>query len=135
MLNFEFKNPTKILFGKGEIAKISNEIPTDARILMIYGGGSIKNNGVYDQVKAALKDHTLYEFGGVPANPEYEVLINAISFIKENNITYLLAVGGGSVIDGTKFISAAAHYDGEPWDILRKQVKTLKGKECRSEVS
>ncbi len=127
MLNFEFKNPTKILFGKGEIAKISNEIPKDARILMIYGGGSIKNNGVYDQVKAALKDHTLYEFGGVPANPEYEVLINAISFIKENNITYLLAVGGGSVIDGTKFISAAAHYEGEPWDILRKQVRTFEG--------
>lgn len=129
MLNFEFKNPTKILFGKGEIAKISNEIPKDAKILMIYGGGSIKNNGVYDQVKEALKDHELYEFGGVPANPEYEVLIKAVSFIKENGITYLLAVGGGSVIDGTKFISAAANYDGEPWDILRKQVRTFEGEE------
>jgi len=74
MLNFEFKNPTKILFGKGEIAKISKEIPKDARILMIYGGGSIKNNGVYDQVKEALTDHEVYEFGGVPTNPEYEVL-------------------------------------------------------------
>ncbi len=69
----------------------------------------------------------MYEFGGVPANPEYEVLINAISFIKENNINYLLAVGGGSVIDGTKFISATANYDGEPWDILRKQVRTFEG--------
>ncbi|SDI24858.1 iron-containing alcohol dehydrogenase [Chryseobacterium jejuense] len=127
MLNFEFKNPTKILFGKGEIAKISKEIPQDAKILMIYGGGSIKNNGVYDQVKEALKDHELHEFGGVPANPEYEVLINAISFIKENNINYLLAVGGGSVIDGTKFISAAANYNGEPWDILRNQVRTFEG--------
>ncbi|OCA68666.1 aldehyde reductase, partial [Chryseobacterium contaminans] len=80
-----------------------------------------------DQVKEALKDHELYEFGGVPANPEYEVLINAISFIKENNINYLLAVGGGSVIDGTKFISAAANYNGEPWDILRNQVRTFEG--------
>jgi len=127
MLNFEFKNPTKILFGKGEIAKISNEIPSDARVLMIYGGGSIKNNGVYNQVKEALKNHQLYEFGGVPANPEYEVLINALSFIKENNITYLLAVGGGSVIDGVKFISAAANYVGEPWEILKKPVRTFEG--------
>lgn len=127
MLNFEFKNPTKILFGKGEIAKISNEIPKDAKILMIYGGGSIKKNGVYDQVKEALKDHDLHEFGGVPANPEYEVLINALSFIKENKINYLLAVGGGSVIDGVKFLSAAANYEGEPWEILKKPVRTFEG--------
>jgi NADP-dependent alcohol dehydrogenase len=127
MLNFEFKNPTKILFGKGEIAKISNEIPKDAKILMIYGGGSIKKNGVYDQVKEALKDHNLHEFGGVPANPEYEVLVNALSFIKEKNINYLLAVGGGSVIDGVKFLSAAANYEGEPWEILTKPVRTFEG--------
>jgi NADP-dependent alcohol dehydrogenase len=127
MLNFEFKNPTKILFGRGEIAKISNEIPKDAKILMIYGGGSIKSNGVYDQVKEALKNHDLYEFGGVPANPEYEVLINALQVIKEKNITFLLAVGGGSVIDGTKFLSAAANYTGEPWEILTKPVRTFEG--------
>lgn len=127
MLNFEFKNPTKILFGKGEIAKISNEIPKDAKILMIYGGGSIKNNGVYDQVKTALKDYDLHEFGGVPANPEYEVLVNALSFIKEKNINYLLAVGGGSVIDGVKFLSAAANYEGKPWEILKKPVRTFEG--------
>lgn len=127
MLNFEFKNPTKILFGKGEIAKISKEIPQDAKILMIYGGGSIKSNGVYDQVKEALKDHELHEFGGVPANPEYEVLIRALQVIKEKNISYLLAVGGGSVIDGTKFLSAAANYNGEPWEILKKPVRTFEG--------
>lgn len=127
MLNFEFKNPTKILFGKGEIAKISNEIPKESKILMIYGGGSIKSNGVYDQVKEALKEHDLHEFGGVPANPEYEVLVNALNFIKENNINYLLAVGGGSVIDGVKFLSAAANYDGEPWEILKKPVRTFEG--------
>ncbi|CAD7816671.1 Alcohol dehydrogenase YqhD [Chryseobacterium aquaeductus] len=127
MLNFELKNPTKILFGKGEISKISKEIPQDAKILMIYGGGSIKNNGVYDQVKDALKEHNLHEFGGVPANPEYEVLVKALQFIRENKITYLLAVGGGSVIDGVKFLSAAAKYEGEPWDILKRPVRTLEG--------
>jgi NADP-dependent alcohol dehydrogenase len=127
MLNFEFKNPTKILFGKGEIAKISNEIPKDANILMIYGGGSIKSNGVYDQVKEALKDHQVHEYGGVPANPEYEVLVEALQVIKEKKITYLLAVGGGSVIDGTKFLSAAANYTGEPWEILKKPVRTFEG--------
>lgn len=127
MLNFELKNPTKILFGKGEIAKISKEIPRDAKILMIYGGGSIKKNGVYDQVKEALKDYDLHEFGGVPANPEYAVLLEALSFIKENNITFLLAVGGGSVIDGVKFLSAAANYDGEPWEILKNSVRTMEG--------
>lgn len=125
MLNFELKNPTKILFGKGEIAKISKEVPQDAKVLMIYGGGSIKSNGVYDQVKDALKNHDVQEFGGVPANPEYEVLVKALQFIKENNITYLLAVGGGSVIDGVKFLSAAANYNGEPWEILKKPVRTL----------
>lgn len=127
MLNFEFKNPTKILFGKGEIAKISKEIPQDSKILMIYGGGSIKKNGVYDQVKDALKNHEVHEFGGVPANPEYEVLIKALHYIKENKITYLLAVGGGSVIDGVKFISAAANYNGEPWEILTKPLRTMEG--------
>ena len=127
MLNFELKNPTKILFGKGEIAKISKEVPQDAKVLMIYGGGSIKSNGVYEQVKDALKNHDVQEFGGVPANPEYEVLVKALQFIKENNITYLLAVGGGSVIDGVKFLSAAANYDGEPWEILKKPVRTFEG--------
>lgn len=125
MLNFEFKNPTKILFGEGEIAKIKNEIPKESKILMIYGGGSIKNNGVYDQVKSALKDFSVLEFGGIPANPEYDVLMDALRIIREENITYLLAVGGGSVIDGTKFLSAASNYDGEPWDILKKGVRTM----------
>lgn len=127
MLNFELKNPTKILFGKGEIAKLAKEIPQDANILMLYGGGSIMKNGVYDQVKDALKGHKIEEFGGIPANPEYEVLMEALKIIKEKNINYLLAVGGGSVIDGTKFLSAAANYDGEPWDILKKSVRTFEG--------
>ena len=128
MLNFEFKNPTKIIFGKGEICKISKEIPKDAKILVLYGGGSIKTNGVYDQVKEALKDHQWQEFGGIPANPEYEVLLNALKIIKNENISFMLAVGGGSVIDGAKFLSAAAYFDGEPWDILKTGYRTMEGK-------
>ena len=128
MKNFEFKNPTKILFGKDQIGKIKSEIPKDAKVLMLYGGGSIKTNGVYEQVISALSDHKLVEFGGIPANPEYAVLMEALKVIKEENITFLLAVGGGSVIDGTKFLSAAALYKGdEPWDILTNNISTSNG--------
>jgi NADP-dependent alcohol dehydrogenase len=128
MKNFEFKNPTKIIFGKDQIKSIKNEIPAEAKVLMLYGGGSIKKNGIYEQVKTALADHQVMEFGGIPANPEYEVLLNALKVIKDENISYLLAVGGGSVIDGTKFLSAAALYDGaEPWDIPKNKISTLKG--------
>ncbi len=125
MQNFEFKNPTKIIFGKGQIASLSKEIPDNAKILMLYGGGSIKKNGIYDQVKEALKGKSYQEFGGIPANPEYEILLKALKIIKEEKIDFLLAVGGGSVIDGTKFLASAAYYDGEsPWDILAKRIRT-----------
>nr|MBC7613063.1 iron-containing alcohol dehydrogenase [Pseudopedobacter sp.] len=128
MLNFEFKNPTKIIFGKGQIEKVASEIPANAKILMLYGGGSIKKNGIYEQVKNALKSFEVVEFGGIPANPEYEILMDALKIIKDEKITYMLAVGGGSVIDGTKFLSSAALYDGEtPWDILKNSIKTEKG--------
>ncbi|WP_069660095.1 iron-containing alcohol dehydrogenase [Arcticibacter eurypsychrophilus] len=128
MLNFEFKNPTKILFGKGQISNLAKEIPQNAKILMLYGGGSIKKNGIYEKVKEALTGFTVVEFGGIPANPEYAVLMEALQIIKEQDITYLLAVGGGSVIDGTKFLSSAALYEGDnPWDILTNSIKTEKG--------
>ena len=128
MLNFEFKNPTKIIFGKGQIEKVATEIPANAKVLMLYGGGSIKKNSIYEQVKNALKGFEVIEFGGIPANPEYEILMDALKIIKEEKITYMLAVGGGSVIDGTKFLSSAALYDGEtPWDILKNSIKTEKG--------
>jgi len=128
MLNFEFKNPTKIIFGKGQIGNLSKEIPENAKVLMVYGAGSIKSNGIYEQVKDALADYEVLEFSGVPANPEYEVLMEALKVIKEENITYLLAVGGGSVIDGVKFLSSAALYTGDtPWDILKNAIKTEKG--------
>ena len=128
MNNFEFKNPTKIIFGKNTIEKLENEIPKDAKVLLLYGGGSIKKNGIYEQVKTALANVNIIEFGGIPANPEYAILIEALKVIKDENITYLLAVGGGSVIDGTKFLSSAALYDGDtPWDILSKNIRTEKG--------
>ncbi len=127
MNNFEFKNPTKIIFGKNTIEKLENEIPKDAKVLLLYGGGSIKKNGIYDQVKTALAKVDVVEFGGIPANPEYSVLLDALKVIKDENITYLLAVGGGSVIDGTKFLSAAAVFEGDsPWDILAKSIRTEK---------
>ena len=128
MNNFDFQNPTKILFGKGQIEKLSNEIPEDAKVLLLFGGGSIKKNGIYEQVSKALSNFEVIEFGGIPANPEYEVLMEALDIIKAEKVTFLLAVGGGSVIDGTKFLSSAALYEGdEPWDILSKNKRTIKG--------
>jgi len=128
MLNFEYMNPTKIIFGKGQIAKLTKEIPQGAKVLLLYGGGSIKTNGIYDQVKLALKDFEVLEFSGIPANPEYEILMEALKIIKAEQITFMLAVGGGSVIDGVKFLSSAALYEGEePWDILKKSIRTEKG--------
>ena len=128
MNNFELINPTKVLFGKGQIANLTKEIPQGAKVLMVYGGGSIKNNGIYEQVTQALKGFEVVEFGGVPANPEYAVLMDALKVIKDEHITYMLAVGGGSVIDGVKFLSAAALYQGDsPWDILKNSIKTEVG--------
>ncbi len=128
MNNFDFQNPTKIVFGKDQIKNLSKEIPTNAKVLLVYGGGSIKMNGVYDQVKAALADFKVLEFGGIPANPEYAVLMDALKVIKNENITFLLAVGGGSVIDGVKFLSAAAVYEGDdPWNILKNSERSFVG--------
>ena len=118
MHNFEYYNPTRIVFGKGTIARIEDLIPKNKKILITYGGGSIFKNGVMDQVKLALNGHNFTEFGGIEPNPEYETLMKAVKVVKDENIDYLLAVGGGSVLDGTKFIAAAALYDGEPWEIL-----------------
>ncbi|MGM0542148.1 MAG: iron-containing alcohol dehydrogenase [Pseudomonadota bacterium] len=122
MLNFTFHNPTKIHFGEDQIQLIASEIPTNAKVLVIYGGGSIKYNGVYKQVVNALVEHTWFEFSGIEPNPKYDTLMKAQDIIQQQDIDYLLAVGGGSVIDGAKFIAAAALYEGEdPWDILAKQ--------------
>lgn len=122
MYNFEYKNPVKIIFGKGTISKVAGEIPKNVKILLTYGGGSIKQNGVYDQVKNALKDAEILEFGGIEVNPHYETCMKAVEIVKAENIGFLLSVGGGSVLDATKFIAAAAQYEhGDPWDILAKR--------------
>ncbi|MFZ6844921.1 iron-containing alcohol dehydrogenase [Undibacterium sp. RuTC16W] len=121
MLNFDFYNPTQIMFGKGRIADLDKVIPADARVLVLYGGGSIKQNGVFDQVMSALGARSIIEFSGIEPNPSYETLMQAVDSAKKNKIEFLLAVGGGSVIDGTKFIAAAILFDGEdPWAILEK---------------
>ncbi|MFV0290523.1 MAG: iron-containing alcohol dehydrogenase [Mangrovibacterium sp.] len=127
MLNFTYKNPTKILFGKGQIANITKEIPQDAKILLTYGGGSIFKNGVYDQVRAATEGLNIIEFGGIEPNPKYETLMQAVEICRQEKITFLLAVGGGSVLDGTKFI-AAAHFvkEDDTWDILKTGGKIIK---------
>ncbi len=127
MNNFNFYNPVKILFGKGKIAELRKNIPETSRILMVYGGGSIYKNGVYDQVTAALKGFSVVEFGGIEPNPKYETLMKAVKVVKAEKIDFLLAVGGGSVLDGTKFIAAAALYEGESaWDIAAKQISVSK---------
>ncbi|WP_462152349.1 iron-containing alcohol dehydrogenase [Pseudoalteromonas xiamenensis] len=120
MLNFSFVNPTQIHFGKDQIAHIAKAIPATAKVLVTYGGGSIKSNGVYDQVVAALKDHAWGEFSGIEPNPSYQTCMKAVELIKQEGYDFILAVGGGSVIDGSKFIAAAAKFAGEPWDILAK---------------
>ncbi|WP_441003427.1 iron-containing alcohol dehydrogenase [Pseudocolwellia agarivorans] len=127
MLNFSFQNPTKIHFGEDQIHLIAKEIPADAKVLLVYGGGSIKSNGVYDQVVAALADHTWFEFSGIEPNPKYQTLMKSLEIIEKEDIDYLLAVGGGSVVDGAKFIAAAALFEGDdPWDILAKQTPVEK---------
>lgn len=126
MKNFSFYNPTKIIFGAEQIAAISKEVPANARVMLAYGGGSIKKNGVYDQIIAALGDRLVSEFAGIEANPEYETLVRAAKQVQADNIDFILAAGGGSVIDGVKFIAAAAHYEGDPWEIMTKGGKVVK---------
>lgn len=118
MKNFVFQNPTKLVFGKGQISLLPQLIPADARLMITFGGGSAKRNGVYQQVVDALKGRTFVEFWGIEANPRVETLRKAIAEGKQHNITYLLAVGGGSVLDGTKLIAAGIVSDKDAWDIV-----------------
>lgn len=127
MLNFELYNPVKLIFGKGEIEKLSTLLSKESKILVAYGGGSIFKNGVYDQVKTALQGFDVVEFGGIEANPYYETLMKAVEIIREQKIDFILAVGGGSVIDGVKFISAAVHFQGNPMDILHQRILFKEG--------
>ncbi|WP_041278448.1 iron-containing alcohol dehydrogenase [Desulfotalea psychrophila] len=118
MLDFNFRNPTNILFGRGKIATINEHISPGSRVLILYGGGSVRANGTLAQATAALAGYTLFEFSGIEPNPSYETLMKAVELVQDESIDFLLAVGGGSVIDGTKFVAAAALFEGEPWSIL-----------------
>ena len=120
MRDFNFQNPTRILFGRGQIETLGDHIAADARVLLIAGGGSLRENGGLAQVKAALGERTVFEFWGVKPNPDLQMLLPALSIIKNESIDFLLAVGGGSVIDGAKFIAAAALTPVEPWNLLAK---------------
>ena len=116
-MKFSYVNPTLIQFGQQQIAALTDLIAKDQKVLVVYGGGSIKKNGVYDEVAAALEGFDWVEFSGVGANPTIEVLDQAVKICKEQDIDFVLGVGGGSVIDGVKYIAASAVYDGEGWDI------------------
>ncbi|WP_295333768.1 iron-containing alcohol dehydrogenase [Flavobacterium sp.] len=122
MLNFELYNPTQYVFGKGQTQKLATLVPQNAKVLLAYGGGSIFKNGVYNQVKSALNGFEVVEFGGIEPNPRFETLMKAVEIIREQHINFILAVGGGSVIDGVKFISGAVNYEGNPIEILKNRV-------------
>ncbi|MFD2232735.1 iron-containing alcohol dehydrogenase [Phaeospirillum tilakii] len=126
MLDFAYVNPTKILFGAGCIAKLGKEIPADAHVLVTYGGGSAERNGTLAEVEAALPGRRISRFGGIEPNPTYETLMRAVEQARRDGVDFLLAVGGGSVIDGTKFIAAAIPFEGEPWDILARQARVTR---------
>jgi len=119
MKDFEFYNPVKVFFGKDQVAQITGQVPAGSKVILIYGGGSIFKNGVYDRVKDALKGFDLTEFGGIEPNPTYETSMKAVEVIRQKKISYIIAAGGGSVIDAAKFIAAAALFKkGDPWKIL-----------------
>lgn len=122
MNNFVLYNPTNYIFGKGQTEKLATLIPQGTKILLAYGGGSIFKNGVYEQVKSALTGFEIVEFGGIEPNPRFETLMKAVEIIRQKNLTFILAVGGGSVIDGVKFISGAVHFEGNPIEILKNRV-------------
>ena len=123
MLNFDYYNPTRIVFGKDSIARIDKLVPASARVLILYGGGSAERNGTLAEVEAALGARTLQRFGGIEPNPSYETLMGAVEQVRREKLDFLLAVGGGSVIDGAKFVAAAVNYVGEPWNILETSGK------------
>lgn len=115
---FTYHNPTQIHFGRDSFGKLSSLIPADARVLLLYGGGSIRQNGIYDQVREALAKHDVLDFGGVEANPTLATLNRAVAAVRAESRDFILAVGGGSVCDGAKFVAAAALYEGDGWDIV-----------------
>ncbi|WP_428825173.1 iron-containing alcohol dehydrogenase [Azonexus sp. IMCC34842] len=127
MLNFTFHNPTKIIFGSETIQKLNELVPAQARVLILYGGASARKNGTLDEVKAALGQRTVQEFGGIEANPTFETLMRAVDQVRNEKLDFLLAVGGGSVIDGSKFVAAAVPFAGDPWEIMLAHGANVQG--------
>jgi len=125
MQNFDFCNPTHIIFGKDRLGDIDAQVPADARVMITYGGGSAKKSGLIEKVKAALGKRTVFEFNGIEANPQYETLMKAVEFVRKEKIDFIMAVGGGSAIDGTKFICLASHYHGDARDLLKFGFKQI----------
>ena len=123
MLNFEFQNPTKLIFGKGSIAKIERQFSRPTKIMLTFGGGSVKRNGVYDQVINALKGHEIVEFWGIEPNPKVETLRRAVELGKAENVEFIIAVGGGSTLDGTKLIACAICSEHDAWDLVLDPTK------------
>ncbi len=121
MYNFDFYNPTRIVFGKDRLNELDALVPQDVNVLVLYGGGSVKKFGTLAKVTKALGNRKFFEFGGIEPNPKFETLMKAVELVKKENIGFLLAVGGGSVMDGTKFIALAAKYKGDkPEELLFK---------------
>ena len=130
MNQFNFYNPTKIIFGRDRFNELNHLVPKDAKVLVLYGGGSVKKFGTLDRVLAALPNREILEFGGIEANPRYETLMKAVDLVRAEKIDFLLAVGGGSVIDGTKFIALASYYEGDGLDLLRDRSITANLKQA-----
>lgn len=130
MNQFNFYNPTKIIFGRDRFNELNHLVPKDAKVLVLYGGGSVKKFGTLDRVLAALPNREILEFGGIEANPRYETLMKAVDLVRVEKIDFLLAVGGGSVIDGTKFIALASYYEGDGLDLLRDRSITANLKQA-----
>ena len=130
MNQFNFYNPTKIIFGRDRFNELNHLVPKDAKVLVLYGGGSVKKFGTLDRVLAALPNREILEFGGIEANPRYETLMKAVDVVRTEKIDFLLAVGGGSVIDGTKFIALASYYEGDGLDLLRDRSITANLKQA-----
>ena len=126
MFNFDFYNPTKIIFGRDRLNELDNLIDKSAKVMILYGGGSVKRFGTLDKVLNALKPRKIIEFSGIEANPQYDTLMKAISIAKEEKVDFLLAIGGGSVMDGTKFVSLGAFYPGDPAELFINEPEARK---------
>ena len=125
MLNFDFHNPTHIAFGEGRVADLDRLVPAQARVLILVGGASAEKNGTLAEVRQALGARTHATFSGIEPNPSYETALRAVQQVREGSFDFLLAVGGGSVIDAVKFIAAAVHIEGDPWSILEQRGRNI----------